>query len=555
MPELQYLWEPVPNEEAARFIADKAPVSRAVFIGLLPELRARAFTIAGIESADVLQAVRDKIAEIPRGASWDAVKKDVLKEISPWLVNDEDPEQRAGDLLAAKRRAELLLRTHGFQAYQAQAWREMDEQRDVFEFWKYQSMEDARVRETHAALDGVILPHDSPFWETHFPPWEFGCRCQVVPMLRDEVEEIEAAEKNILPEKRNVLTGPALKALENGTLHRGPSQTLDVTAPITRDPRHGYSFNPGTLKMPLSMLRDRYDTETFAAFEKWAKATKFDGTRNVWDWLNEKPTGAAHGAAITAQPVVPSPSSKPASVAELLQQLSVSDMQKDHFTPEQASALVDALKKSAPVSAQDLLASVHGNHQFNAAKIRKLSQEYFDYLPPQIAQSLPPVSIKVSPGLQNALGDFNQQTKTIRLNGASLVTEGELRRVLFHELSHWLHLNGPAAYRAKIKDLMSRRTLGFTGPLQVLHAKSGQLYDSSTTGMRDEFSDRMGNEYAGRIYPFEDQTDPAGLEIPTRHIESLSFHPATLAEYLNHMSASGVFAWREAFLECISILL
>ena len=102
MPTLKFLWEPTPNEEAAKFIADKAPVARSVFRGLLPELRGRAFSIAGIESADVLQAVRDRIAEIPRGASWDAVKQDVLRDISPWLVNTEDPEEHAAGLLAAK---------------------------------------------------------------------------------------------------------------------------------------------------------------------------------------------------------------------------------------------------------------------------------------------------------------------------------------------------------------------------------------------------------------------------------------------------------------------
>jgi SPP1 gp7 family putative phage head morphogenesis protein len=79
---------------------------------------------------------------------------------------------------AADRRAELLLRTHGQQAYATTQYKMMDEQRDLFPFWQYLSMGDSHVRATHAALDGVVLPADSEFWTTHFPPWDWGCRCQ-----------------------------------------------------------------------------------------------------------------------------------------------------------------------------------------------------------------------------------------------------------------------------------------------------------------------------------------------------------------------------------------
>ena len=69
--------------------------------------------------------------------------------------------------------------------------------------------------------------------------------------------------------------------------------------------------------------------------------------------------------------------------------------------------------------------------------------------------------------------------------------------------------------------------------------------------MRDEWADLVGNEYAGRIYP---AYGPA-LEVPTRHLETLSYSPSLLAAYLNHRSVSGKLAWREAFLSCLDILL
>lgn len=289
----KFLWEPTPNKEAADFIADKPVVSKKVFDGLLPELKAKAFTITGVESADVMQNVRDKIATLPEGADWDDVKEDVVKEISPWLVTSDDAEEKADQLLAATRRAELLMRTHGYQAYATAAYRTMWEQRDIFPWWKYQSMEDSHVRATHAALDGHIFPAESEFWLTHFPPWEWGCRCPPpVPMMDEEVQEIKAAEMSLPEAARKVVDGERLaKLLKEKTLaiqnpnpkERDSKPVIDVElSPKSQD----FRFNPGMLQMPMAAIKQRYDAETFSTFEEWAKKTKFKGKRTVWDWLN-----------------------------------------------------------------------------------------------------------------------------------------------------------------------------------------------------------------------------------------------------------------------------
>ena len=60
-----FLFTPEPNKEAAAFVAGKAAVSRAVFDGLLPELRPYAFTVAGVEDFRVLKRLRDRIAQQP----------------------------------------------------------------------------------------------------------------------------------------------------------------------------------------------------------------------------------------------------------------------------------------------------------------------------------------------------------------------------------------------------------------------------------------------------------------------------------------------------------
>src|SRR5689334_16887958 len=96
---------PTPHEEAIALIRGKGIVTREVFDQMLPELRGRAFTITGLEGADVMQRVRDLIADLPQGSRWDDVKSGIVDELSPYLGE------------GAERRAEILLRTHGFQAF------------------------------------------------------------------------------------------------------------------------------------------------------------------------------------------------------------------------------------------------------------------------------------------------------------------------------------------------------------------------------------------------------------------------------------------------------
>jgi uncharacterized protein with gpF-like domain len=40
---------------------------------------------------------------------------------------------------------------------------------------------DDKVREGHNKLHGIIKPINDPFWDTHYPPNGFSCRCYAKP--------------------------------------------------------------------------------------------------------------------------------------------------------------------------------------------------------------------------------------------------------------------------------------------------------------------------------------------------------------------------------------
>lgn len=182
--------ETFPNEAAADYIHGKAVADPTHFGNLPPQLKQRAFTVAGIEQLDALQRIRDAVAKLPEGASWDEAKKEIAAEISPFV---------GGDDKAAKARANFMLRTHGFQAYAvARHQQQMSVARD-FPYWKYETVGDSRVRPGHAALDGKVLRADDPWWNTHYPPWDWGCRCIVVAIDEDDAEELGITEPEDMP--------------------------------------------------------------------------------------------------------------------------------------------------------------------------------------------------------------------------------------------------------------------------------------------------------------------------------------------------------------------
>lgn len=259
---------PVANAEAVREIERKAPVLAGTFKALLPELRQRAIVVSGVNDLSVVTAVRDAIATLPQGAAWGDVKKDVLGRISPWLV-DPDLEgeelQRAED--AAVRRAELLLRTHGYQAYQAGRWRAIQEYKKEIPWLEYRTVGDGKVRDSHAALDGIILPADDPFWKDHFPPWDFGCRCQAIPMAEVDVAQIREAEADLPPERQSVIEGARLEKLRRGTLDLGPSRQVSVSSPVQREGAGAYRFDPGSLALDAERLSEGHEPADFALFE------------------------------------------------------------------------------------------------------------------------------------------------------------------------------------------------------------------------------------------------------------------------------------------------
>ncbi|MRI64542.1 phage head morphogenesis protein [Ornithobacterium rhinotracheale] len=91
-------------------------------------------------------------------------------------------------------------------ATQAGKYQEYLANKHLYPNLKYKTIGDERVREKHKQWDELILPVEHPFWKTHLPPNDWGCRCYVVPTDEEPNREIQKGE----PLKETFANNPAL---------------------------------------------------------------------------------------------------------------------------------------------------------------------------------------------------------------------------------------------------------------------------------------------------------------------------------------------------------
>lgn len=283
-----FTFSPLPHKEAVSRIAELPLVSREVMDGLLPELRAYAFTITGLDVGDQMAKARDLIAAVPAGSkTWDKAKREIAAELADDLGGK-----------ASQRRAELLLRTHVFRGYAASRYRRLMAMIDAYPYWQYKTHGDGNVRPSHAALNGKIFPAGHDIWQRIFPPWDWGCRCLVVPLTQRSAEGIMNAGKigeqaakdaNLLPTQ---IAAPEIFTAKEASLI-DKNQRLPNGIPLNRTPTWSDSpwSIPGTVQHDWQLIKARYadQPEALKAFEQWAKKTKVNPKLTVSRWIGLAP--------------------------------------------------------------------------------------------------------------------------------------------------------------------------------------------------------------------------------------------------------------------------
>jgi SPP1 gp7 family putative phage head morphogenesis protein len=561
-----FLRKPIPFKEAADWIRNKPTLSQEAFAKLLPDLKSRAFTIAGIRSFDVLEDIKQAIATIPEGAIWDDVKKDIAGRLLPEFVDpDADEAMQEKQQEAARRRAELLIRTHGFQAYQAANHEVMSRNTDALPYWQYLSMEDSRVRPAHSALNGIILPADSPFWKTHFPPWEWGCRCQVVPLTQADVDAVATRDAKLPEDQQRIMTPTQRRKLEQENVLVRKGNVFNVASAAERGQPGAFTFDPAGLKLPLASLKDRYSPEVWSVFESWARKAKTESGQTIWQWLSGKEAETQKIAPVP--PVIitaPTPAPKETLTPEKAR-ARISDIEStyrkehDDVTKRVETLSTDLIKAFQKVSDIHKTSGYGTYPEIEAAKAerdrldaeRKLAVKQANALrekrTEEALRAISQTPAKFNMALVSKFPDsqavaIRTATQTVRdfigeglfdsltlearkirgnrsyyLGGSIHLSKHATKNVVAHEIGHWLE-DVDKDLNAKAIAFRRARTEGET-QVQLRKLTGNKGYRANEYTMKDRFRD----PYAGKLYQMNKHTEIISMGLQWMIEDPVSF--------------------------------
>jgi uncharacterized protein with gpF-like domain len=165
MPSAQY--GSLPFSQAIDFFQNKVNLPSERWADVWREQHNLAFMVAGATKTDLLADLRTMVDNaIANGQSLNAFQsqfKQLVKKHG-WDHTGEAPW-----------RANIIYSTNMRQSYNAGRYQQLQS----FEFWRYKHGDSLSPRPHHQSKDGLILPKDSPFWQTWFPQNGWGCKCKV----------------------------------------------------------------------------------------------------------------------------------------------------------------------------------------------------------------------------------------------------------------------------------------------------------------------------------------------------------------------------------------
>lgn len=169
----------LPPTEAADWWLSRKVVPREEFYALAEEARSQAWTISKWTSASALAEAHQLMEQVIRSGGTIADFEDGLDAVY----------QRAGLSPLSPHRLETVFRNGWTTAYSVGRTHEQmaPERLRRRPLGRYCTMDDKRVRPTHADQDGKVYPLDHDFWSVWNPPNGHMCRCYRTAHSEEEV--------------------------------------------------------------------------------------------------------------------------------------------------------------------------------------------------------------------------------------------------------------------------------------------------------------------------------------------------------------------------------
>ncbi len=207
----------VPFEEAASFFRNKVRLPTKAWTDLKEGMHARAFVVAGATKDELLKDLQSSIQRaIDDGTGLAQFRKDFKQIVAKhgWsYTGDSSRKGRAW-------RTKVMFETNLSTARAAGRWEQIQRVKRTRPFLRYVAILDTHVRPDHRRWHGTVLPVDDEWWQTHYPPNGWNCRCTVMSLSRRMMADFgyteSASPPQFDPVRRKDPFGEGTIALDRG---------------------------------------------------------------------------------------------------------------------------------------------------------------------------------------------------------------------------------------------------------------------------------------------------------------------------------------------------
>ena len=253
----------VPFKEQIEFYKRKIPTPTATWTDIYNAEHDYAAVVAGTNRREIIEDFATAITDaIENGKTLEDFRKDFDHIIAKY----------GWDYHGGRNwRSRIIYETNLQSSYQAGRYAQLQELKEVMPYWEYvhsDAVEHPRIEHLH--WDGLILRHDDPWWQTHFPINAWGCQCTVIARSQayldrhglkpDNAPEIEWEEKLIGRRGLNPRIVRVPKGIDPGFEHiPGASRLTGQTPPPRDDNGHPQqvAFYPRRQDKPIPMPEPR----------------------------------------------------------------------------------------------------------------------------------------------------------------------------------------------------------------------------------------------------------------------------------------------------------
>ncbi|WP_050469157.1 PBECR2 nuclease fold domain-containing protein [Herbaspirillum chlorophenolicum] len=219
----------LPFSEAIDFFQKKIQLPSSGWTDIWQEQHSHAYVVAGATHDALVEDFYNAIRKVQtEGTGYPAFRKqfDEIVAKHGWAHNGSPGW-----------RSKVIYDTNISQAYSAGRYKQMMAVKHLRPFWRYRHTSTEHPRMTHLSWDGLILPADDPWFDSHMPQNGWGCKCKV-----DSLSRTEAARAWEGAGKSGPDEAPPIEWEERVVGKNGSAPRL-VRTPVGIDP--GFAYNPG----------------------------------------------------------------------------------------------------------------------------------------------------------------------------------------------------------------------------------------------------------------------------------------------------------------------